>query len=145
MEDCSLRGDESDIPSMIYTSSGRLVYDPPFDRTTPRRWWAILLCDRELLRYYQHIYYTLYWKRLQTAVWNSHISIVRGETPKIKDAWKQYNGQTITFQYEYDGIFHSNSKHVWLPAYSDDLAIIRQSLGLLPNPYVPFHLSIGSL
>jgi hypothetical protein len=130
---------------MLHTSTGILRYDPPFDRTTSRRWWAILQCDKELLRYYQHIYYRLYWKKLQTAVWGCHISIVRGETPKIKDAWKQYDGQTIEFQYEYDGQFQSNGEYVWLACHSEAFVEIRKSLGLNPAPYVPFHISLGVL
>ena len=130
---------------MVHTSTGRLIYDPVDERTTFRSWWAILQCDRELLRYYQYVYYKRYWKKLQTACWSSHISIVRGESPKIKDAWKRYNGKLIEFQYEYDGEFQSNSKHVWISCHSEEFGSIRASLGLNTKPVVPFHMSIGSL
>lgn len=128
----------------IFKSSGIIRYDPTSPRSTFRKHWVILQCDKELLRYYQHIYSTLYWKRLQTAVWNSHISICRGEVPTIPENWKRYNGQEIEFQYSYDGEFKNNGKHFWLLAWSRGFGEIRSSLGLETEPTVPFHLSIGS-
>jgi hypothetical protein len=128
----------------VWKSSGVIRYDPNAARSTFRKHWVILQCDKELIRYYQHIYYKLYWKKLQTAIWSSHISIVRGEVPKYSESWKRYDGQEIEFNYEYDGKFEHNKKHYWLKCWSKGFEEIRVSLGLEPNPIVPFHLSIGS-
>lgn len=127
----------------VWKSSGYVRYDPNATRSTFRKHWVILQCDKEIVRYYQHIYYTLYWKRLQTAIWSSHISLVRGEKPINIENWKMYDGKKIEFEYEYDG-FENNGKHYWLRAWSKEFGMIRKSLGLCEVPAVPFHLSIGS-
>jgi hypothetical protein len=128
----------------MWKSSGIVKYDPKVDRGSFVKWWVILQCDLELVRYYQHIFYKLYWRKLQTQMWSSHISLVRGEEPINKDKWKKYNGKIIEFEYEYDGEFLNNGRHFWLKAHSPLFKDIRMSLGLSPEPFVPFHLSIGS-
>lgn len=128
----------------LWKSTGIVRYDPKVERGTFKENWVILQCDRELVRYYQHVFYTLYFKKLQTAMWGSHISIVRGEKP-TKDAWKQYNGRIIEFSYIYEGGFYTNGQHFWLKVWSPAFGNIRESLGLSRDPKVPFHLSIGSL
>lgn len=134
---------------MIHKSSGFVKYDPRSDRGTFRKWWVILKCDKEIIKYYQHIFYKLYWKKLQTAIWSSHISLVRGEVPNKRENWNLYNGKEIEFFYEYDEMFQTNSndggKHFWLKAWSSDFKIIRESLGLNPEPKIMYHISIGSL
>lgn len=129
----------------VWKSTGIVRYDPRVDRGTFKDWWVIVQCDREIVRYYQHIFYTLYWKKLQTAMWGSHISIVRGEKPLNMDAWKRFNGRLIEFSYVYEGGFYTNGQHFWMKAWSPQFAEIRASLGLKPDPKVPFHLSIGSI
>lgn len=129
----------------VYKSQGKIKYDPRIERGTFQPWWVILQCDRELLRYYQHIYQTLYWKKLQTAMWGAHASIVRGEKPKDLDAWKRFDGKIIEFSYEYEGGFHTNGQHFWIKVWSEEFSEIRKSLGLSEAPRVPYHLSIGAL
>lgn len=129
----------------IHKSTGIIKYDPRIERGTFRPYWIILKCDREIIRYYQHIFYTLYFKKLQTAMWGSHCSIVRGEKPCDAGAWKKFDGQEIEFNYSYDGEFYSNGQHFWIKAWSNSFSEIRESLGLPKEPRVPFHLSIGSL
>src|ERR1700722_8266402 len=133
----------------VWTSTGKIKYDPHVERGTFKPHWVILQCDRELIRYYQHIFYTLYWKRLQTPMWGPHVSIIRGGRPTKPEAWKQLNGKLIEFSYTYDGDFYTNfdkgGKHFWIKTWSPTFAEIRESLGLSREPKVPFHLSIGSL
>lgn len=134
----------------IWRSKGIVKYDPRSDRSTFKKWWVILQCDREIVKYYQHIFYKLYWKRLQTAIWNSHCSIVRGEKPLNLSAWKLFDGKMIEFEYMYDGQFHSNTdnggKHFWIKVKpSPFFATIRASLGLSPEPRINYHLSVGTL
>lgn len=128
----------------VWKSTGVVRYDPRIERGTFRPNWVILQCDRELVRYYQHIFYKLYWKKLQTAMWGPHISIVRGEKPNT-DAWKRFNGRIIEFSYSYDGEFYTNGQHFWIKAYAPEFGAIRESLGLTKEPKLPFHLSIGSI
>lgn len=129
----------------VYKSTGVVKYDPRVERGTFLPWWVILQVDKELVRYYQHIFYKLYWKKLQTAMWGAHCSIVRGEKPLDMDAWKRYNGKVIEFSYVYEGGFHTNGQHYWIKVWSPTFGEIRESLGLKREPKVPFHLSIGSL
>lgn len=128
-----------------YKSTGTLKYDPNSKRGTFLPWYVILQCDRELVRYYQHIFYRLYWKKLQTAMWGPHITIVRGTKPKAMDAWKQFDGRALEFSYTYDGGFYTNGHHYWINAKSLDFYKIRESLGLPREPECRFHLSIGSV
>ena len=130
---------------IVWKSTGKIKYDPHVERGTFKPNWVILQCDRELVRYYQHIFYTLYFKRLQTAMWSSHISIVRGEKPLKPENWKLFNGKEIEFSYSYDGQFFSNGQHFWIKVWSPEFSVIRESLGLNPEPKVPYHLSIGSI
>lgn len=132
---------------MIYKSYGKIKYDPISERSTFKPHWVILQCDREIVRYYQHVFYTLYFKKMQTAVWSSHVSILRGEKPNKPENWKLYNGRTIEFEYEFNGAagFNTNGKHFWLKCRSPEFGKIRESLGLNPIPKIDFHLSIGSI
>jgi hypothetical protein len=127
----------------MFKSYGKIKYDPISPRTKFKKWWMILQCDKELIRYYQHIYYKTHWKKLQTAAWGPHISASRGTEPINKDSWNKHSGKTIEFSYEYNGLFQSNGSHVWLPVKSDKLCDIREELGLTREPKIPFHLSIG--
>ena len=131
----------------VWKSSGVLKYDPRAERGTFRPHWVILQCDKELVRYYQHIFYTLHHKKLQTAMWSSHCSLVRGEKPNITNAWKKFDSKVIEFSYSYDGEFFSNDRHYWIRCWSekDEFGDIRESLGLSREPLVPYHISIGSL
>jgi hypothetical protein len=122
-----------------------IKYDPHVERGTFQPWWVIIQCDRELLKYYQHIFYKLYWKKLQTAMWGAHISVVRGEKPTVEGSWKKLNGRTIEFSYEYEGGFYTNGQHFWIKAWSPEFNEIRKSLGLSDSPRIPYHLSIGTL
>lgn len=133
---------------MIHKSTGIVKYDPRIERGTFQKYWVILQCDREIVRYYQHIFYKLYWKKLQTAMWGAHCSIVRGEKPPTLgglEAWKRFDGRMIEFSYMYEPGFRTNGQHVWLRAWSPKFEEIRESLGLPKEPKVPFHLSIGSI
>jgi hypothetical protein len=127
----------------MHTSSGIVKYDPRHPRSTFQPWWIILQCDQEIVRYYQHIFYKLYFKKLQSPMWGAHISLIRGEKPKI-EAWKKFDNKTIEFNYEYTG-FVNNSKYFWLQCWSNQFDDIRVSLGLSPKPKIPFHISVGSL
>lgn len=129
----------------VWKSSGKIKYDPRVERGTFKENWIILQCDREIIRYYQHIFYKLYWKKLQTPMWKGHISIVRGETPLKPENWKLYNGKEIEFSYSFDGEFKTNGQYFWLSCWSKDFSLIRTSLGLRKDPFVPYHISIGSI
>lgn len=129
----------------VWKSTGLVRYDPHVERGTFKPWWCILQCDREIVRYYQHVFYTLYFKKLQSAMWSSHASLVRGERPAKPENWKLFNGKTIEFQYEYPGFFYTNGKHFWLKIWSNEFGDIRESLGLSRTPTIPYHISIGSI
>jgi hypothetical protein len=133
------------VKSLIHASIGRVLYDPRSEKTAFKPWWVILQCDKEIVRYYQHIFYKLYWKKLQTPVWQSHLSIVRGEEPQLKNNWGKWHGKYIEYEYIYDGHFENNGIYFWLKARSLQLNTIREELGIDPKPTMDFHISIGSL
>ena len=99
-----------------FTATGRILYDPkrPGMRKVTRAsgasnidWWCVLLVDKEITRYYRWWVQRHLWA--WTAVqpdwlcqpsWDGHVSIVRGETPRMNhDMWRKYQGEKVEFRY----------------------------------------------
>lgn len=66
--------------------------------------------------------------KVSESAWKAHISVVRGEEPRNKQAWKKYDGKRISFSYT--PMVQTNGAHWWLPVSSPDLNQIRKELGL---------------
>lgn len=136
----------------MFKSSGRLIYDPTIElrtNTTTEDWWLILRCDEEIARYYrwliarEHHVDHLVRPVLLKPAWGAHISILRGEKPTHPEFWKKDHGSMIRF--EYSGKMRNNGKHFWLDIESDDIADIRDRLGLGRKPkFSNFHLTVGN-
>jgi hypothetical protein len=128
----------------MFTSTGTLLYDPGKGLKKFDPWWALLLCDNEIARYY-----ALQLKKQGIEVfsndkglWKTHISVMKGETPPNPEAWTKYDSMEVEFYYSHV-IRSENGEHAWVDVYSEDLANIRQELGFGFKPW--FHLTIGRL
>lgn len=164
----------------MFTSYGRLKYDPRF-QTRYEPWWLLLQCDNGLSSFYRKLIemertYTVSsrdwmsvkglepspfewpihipYGKVTPSAWGAHISIVRGEEPPNKKAWKKYKNKRFKFKYD-PRYINTNGKHWWFRAISPELEQIRLELGLTPEPtYIDyrtkelkvnhFHFTIGS-
>ncbi len=126
----------------MFKAKGKLIYDPRTDASKFKSWWAKVDVPSSIIRYYQ------YWVRrelglkLNTPIWKSHITVLRGEAPKKEWLWKKYQGKEIEFSYSPD--LRMSETYVWLPVYSPELEGIRAELGLRPQPRVNFHITVGN-
>ncbi len=107
-------------------------------------WWLIIECDREIGRYYRHLYEESRHHAVQTRepLWGTHISVVRGEEPPYKNLWANCEGETVEFNYDTEAEIYDG--YVVLPVYSDVLLDYRESLGLSREPAYPLHLTVGN-
>ena len=122
------------------------------------QWWCILKVDREITRYYRWWIGRRYWG--QTAIqsnwicqpsWDAHVSIVRGETPRVKNHWQAYNGEKVEFQYahyprqttiEDRQTRHAKDGDFWfVDVICPRITEIRQELGL--RTFSKSHLTVG--
>jgi hypothetical protein len=128
----------------MFTSVGRLEYsDNPYK--------LIVRVDPEIVRYYFEQVTKIGHIDLNRQRWPPHISVVRKEVPVNKSAWNKYQGSRITFNY--DHYVYNDHVYYWLNAYSDQLEVIREELGLTcvskftqsPDGRRRFHITIGNL
>ena len=92
----------------MFTSYGKIVYDPNRGSMTRRtNWWCVAEVDREITRYYRWWIQTKYnpfqieeWK-VHPPAWDAHVSIIRGEQPPADKMhlWKKYHGQRMEIHY----------------------------------------------
>lgn len=131
--------------AMLATSTGTLHYSYVKDYGYK----LIVQVDPEIVRYARalvpkHI-------ELNGTRYAPHITVIRRETPKVKDAWGDYDGESISFKYS--PIVQTGKVYFWLNAWSDRLLEIRKELGLAPyrkwnrppDGTDCFHITIGNL
>lgn len=125
----------------MFSSVGTLEYsENPYK--------LIVSVDDNIGRYYYSFIPKYVYARIQ--MYPSHISVVRKEIPKNMLAWRKYQGQEISFEYE--PFIYNDETYYWLNAYSPTLEDIRVELGLAPRSrytYSPdgrhkFHITIGN-
>lgn len=128
----------------MFTSTGILHYDPGLGTKQYDPWWALLVCDDEVSRYYAWLL-----KRNGVEVypndkglWGTHISVLKGDPPPIPEPWGKYKNYEVEFHYNHLVRF-DNGKHAWVDVYSEDLSMIRQELGFDSKPW--YHMTIGRL
>ena len=91
-----------------FSTSGRIVYDPPRgDMKTRVQWWCVITLDREITAYYRWFLRQHWWevenrgmrRPYYQPAWDAHVSVVRGEKPKNPEAWKRWNGKEVELFY----------------------------------------------
>lgn len=116
-----------------------------FGRVSLHNWWAVVHVDKELGKYYRHLFnYHHRFKQYKVGEthWGPHISFIRDEKPPRLDVWEGLSGREIKFKYK--NLVRTNGKHIWLDVICEEFFDIRKDLGLsylLPNCHP--HLTVG--
>src|SRR5690242_10560799 len=124
-------------------SVGIFRYSPTVGGSLMRRdggttkWWLIIDCDPNLGRYLRHqftmaVYRT---RKVQGPLWGTHISVVRGEEPPLKEAWGRLSGQQVEFEYEF--AVQETDGYLWVPVRCEPALRHREELGLPREPDPP--------
>lgn len=124
-----------------HRGTGTIQFDPGMGTKHFDPWWALLITDEEIIRYYAWLL-----KKYGIPVWLSkhwgpHISIIKNEEPTFKYLWGVPFGP---FEFYYSNhIRWDNNVHAWIDVYSPHLSALRRLLGLSAKEW--FHLTIGRL
>ena len=134
-----------------FTTVGTFRYSPAIrGESTVRRdggsteWWLIIDIDAELGRYMRAEYSRARYRTVQPQppLWGTHVSVIRGEEPVDKTAWKKSDGQRVEVRYEW-GVSET-TEYLWLPIECPRANAIRLELGLPPDPTPAMHLTFGN-
>jgi hypothetical protein len=135
----------------MHRSVGTVRYSPTLrNGSTTRRdggsteWWVILDCDPELGRLLRHLYTVAAFRTrtVQPPLWGPHVSVIRGEEPPDKAAWKRLVGEPVEFEYEPE--VRETDDYLWVPVRCLRMLDHREELGLSRVPNPPLHLTIGN-
>jgi hypothetical protein len=141
------------VVSILFHSTGTLIYDPKRDGLKSNTdWWIILKIDPNIINYYRWHILKHTGFILNKPAWGAHISVVKGERPKYTDKWKLLNFKRINFQYSNiirwsgDTSCHDVPYKFWfIDAWSNDLVTIRSELGYYNFKNHKFHITVGTL
>lgn len=129
----------------MFKATGQLVYDPRAEAASRKgfqSWWAIVKAPMSILDYYRHWIKKELGHTLNLPMWKAHLTVCRGEKPIKEWNWKKHEGRKITFEYSPEIKF--SETYAWLPVYSRELEEIRVELGLTPQAFVRFHITLGN-
>lgn len=125
----------------VHKSTGLLRFDPLQGTKHFDPWWALLMCDTGIIKFYAWLLKKYGIPTDPSTLWGTHISVIKGHEPVNKELWgKKF--EPVEFWYS-NQIRWDNKKHAWLDVYSSKMSEIRQSMGLAPK--CNFHLTIGLL
>lgn len=134
-----------------YSTVGTFRYSPVIrGESTIRRdggsteWWLIIDIDPELGRYLRAEYSRSRYRMVQPQppLWGTHVSVIRGEEPVEKSAWKKFDGEKVEVWYEWEVV--QTREYLWLPVDCPRARVIREELGLSPDPTPTLHLTFGN-
>lgn len=128
----------------MFTSTGRLEY-----YKNPLK--LIVKVDPEISRYYFEQATKIAHIDLNRQRYAAHISVVRREKPLNMRLWNKYHNQLVEFNYEH--YLYNNHVYYWLNAWSEQLELIREELGLArvseftrgPDNRHRWHITIGNV
>ena len=107
-------------------------------------WWLIIRFDREVGRYFRHLYRLASPAQADIAepLWGPHVSIVQGEMPLKLACWKDRDGESVSVEYRQEP--QETDGYVYLPALCTAALDYREQLGLPREPKWPLHLTVGN-
>lgn len=112
--------------------------------------WVILDCPHDVINYYKFWVEKFIGKKISTSYHGSHVTVIAGKYDKgysKHPLWGKYEGQVVEFLYESkiytDHDWFTRGEYFWLRVDAPILAQLRTELGLKPQPFHPYHLTIG--
>ena len=109
---------------------------------------AMVRFDCDLFAYYSWFLEKRFNLKLNKPLRGTHLTIINDkfdpETEYLYDQGRQlFHGKEIRIQYDPTLIRANDKGHWWINAQSDDAKNIRSVMGLTPDPYFGFHITIG--
>ena len=109
---------------------------------------AMVKFDCDIWEYYSWFLKKRFNLYLNKPLRGTHLTIINdkfdSETEYLYDQGRQlFHGKEIRIQYDPTLIRANDKGHWWINAQSDDAKNIRSVMGLTPDPYFGFHITIG--
>ena len=109
---------------------------------------AMIKFDCDIWEYYSWFLKKRFNLYLNKPLRGTHLTIINDkfdpETEYLYDQGRQlFHGKEIRIQYDPTLIRANDKGHWWINAQSDDAKNIRSVMGLTPDPYFGFHITIG--
>jgi len=109
---------------------------------------AMVKFDCDICEYYSWFLKKRFNLYLNKPLRGTHLTIINDkfdpETEYLYDQGRQlFHGKEIRIQYDPTLIRANDKGHWWINADSDDAKNIRSVMGLTPDPYFGFHITIG--
>ena len=109
---------------------------------------AMVKFDCDIWEYYSWFLKKRFNLYLNKPLRGTHLTIINDkfdpETEYLYDQGRQlFHGKEIRIQYDPTLIRSNDKGHWWINAQSDDAKNIRSVMGLTPDPYFGFHITIG--
>ena len=109
---------------------------------------AMVKFDCDIWEYYSWFLKKRFNLYLNKPLRGTHLTIINDkfdpETEYLYDQGRQlFHGKEIRIQYDPTLIRANDKGHWWINAQSDDAKNIRSVMGLTPDPYFGFHITIG--
>jgi hypothetical protein len=107
---------------------------------------AMVRFDCDLYAYYAWFLEKRFNLKLNKPLRGTHLTIINDRFESFSDyskARELFHGKEISVEFD-PSLIRSNMKgHWWINADSQDARNIRQIIGLDPNPYFGYHITIG--
>lgn len=110
-------------------------------------WKNVVICstDAEIDKYYSWFLQKRFNLELNRSLRKAHVTIVN-DVVEDKEAYEKtkqiWNGKKLVFDFDPSDI-RTNGEHWWLKVKNEQVAEIRRSCGLNPDPYFNLHLTLG--
>jgi hypothetical protein len=135
---------------MLLELKTKIIFDPvevTKKHKEQGKWKKVVICETkcDIHEYYSWFLQKRFNLFLNKPLRRSHITIINDivkDKKVYEEMKKMLNGTPLTFLYDTSEI-RGNGKHWWVIAKCDDVANIRNILGLNPKPTFGLHLTIG--
>jgi hypothetical protein len=106
---------------------------------------AMVKFDDDIWSYYAWFIEKRFNLKLNKPLRGTHLTIINDkcDLEVFSQARQVFHGKEIRFQYDPTYIRSNKKGHWWIKVQCEDAISIRTAMGLSPNPYFGFHITIG--
>jgi hypothetical protein len=129
---------------------GKIEFDPvnvtkKHNKQSSWKKTAMVKFDCDIWEYYSWFLKKRFNLYLNKPLRGTHVTIINDmvDDDIYKQARDMFHGKEIRIQYDTTLIRANDKGHWWINAQSDDAKNIRSVMGLTPDPYFGFHITIG--